>query len=53
MIENDNSLENLYNQLFDLIFLVKYGYYDVTVKKDTEKFSDEDFELNFSYGCFC
>ena len=50
MIENDNSLENLYNQLFDLIFLVKYGYYDVTVKKDTEKISDEDFELNFTYA---
>lgn len=50
MKNNSMPVENLYDQLFDIIFLVKYGYYDVSVKKDSDNFSDSNFELNFNYG---
>ncbi|WP_413527615.1 RNA-directed DNA polymerase [Marinilactibacillus psychrotolerans] len=44
-----HDINNLYNTIFDVSFLVRYGYYDVKMKK-VESSKIEDEELEDYYG---
>lgn len=49
IILRKHDIDNLYDTIFDVSFFVRYGYYDVKIKK-TESTRIEDDELEDYYG---
>lgn len=49
MVLKKNGIRNLYNTILDTSFLIRYGYYDVNMKKVESKYVDNE-DLEDYYG---